>query len=92
MSYWFRMVAVLWMKCRKVIARKLKQNSNNLKEEINMVDMYVALIIAGRRTIDTTPERYRAAVLVELNALGLDGYGNPLPVEPPVEEPKPIES
>ncbi|WP_294742014.1 CD1375 family protein [uncultured Exiguobacterium sp.] len=52
-----------------------------------MVDMYVALIIAGRRTIDTTPERYRAAVLVELNALGLDGYGNPLPVEPPAEPP-----
>lgn len=43
-----------------------------------MIDMYVALIIAGRRTIDTTPERYRVAVLADLHALGLDGFGNPL--------------
>lgn len=85
MFYWFKVVAELLTKCRNVTAQKWKQNLNNSKEEINMVDMYVALIIAGRRTIDTTPERYRASVLVELNALGLDGYGNPLPVEEPVQ-------
>ena len=50
-----------------------------------MVDMYVALIIAGRRTIDTTPEKFREAVMADLNALGLDGYGQPLPIEQPTE-------
>ena len=43
-----------------------------------MIDLYVALIINGRRTIDKVPERYKDAVLADLNALGLDGYGNPL--------------
>lgn len=47
-----------------------------------MVDLYVALIIAGRRTIDQVPEKFKAAVLADLKALGLDGNGNPLPVEP----------
>ena len=41
-----------------------------------MKDLYVALIIAGRRTIDTIPERYREAVIEELAALGLDENGN----------------
>jgi len=41
-----------------------------------MKDLYVALIIAGRRTIDTIPERYREAVVEELAALGLDENGN----------------
>ena len=43
-----------------------------------MIDLYVALIINGRRTIDKVPARYKDAVLADLNALGLDGYGNPL--------------
>lgn len=50
-----------------------------------MVDMYVALVIAGRRTCNTNnkevgqvPARLRAAVLVELEALGLDADGNPI--------------
>ena len=43
-----------------------------------MIDLYVALIIKGRRTIDKVPERYKDAVLADLYALGLDGYGNPL--------------
>lgn len=47
-----------------------------------MVDVYVALIINGRRTIDQVPANLRPAVLAELNALGLDGYGNPLPAQP----------
>lgn len=48
-----------------------------------MVDMYLALVIAGRRTcnpetkdVTQVPARYREAVLVELTALGLDADGN----------------
>lgn len=41
-----------------------------------MVDLYCALIIAGRRTIDTVPARYRDAVREELAAIGLDENGN----------------
>lgn len=44
-----------------------------------MVDVYVALIIRGRRTIDQVPANLQDAVLAVLNALGLDGYGKPLP-------------
>jgi len=43
-----------------------------------MIDLYVALIVAGRRTIDQVPARFRDAVLADLAALGLDGYGNPI--------------
>ena len=43
-----------------------------------MVDLYCALIIAGRRTIDTVPARYREAVKEQLAAIGLDGNGNPI--------------
>ena len=50
-----------------------------------MVDMYLALVIAGRRTCDPTnteivlvPKKYRAAVLTELTALGLDANGDPI--------------
>jgi hypothetical protein len=48
-----------------------------------MVDMYLALVIAGRRTcnpdnksIPLVPVRYRGKVLTELEALGLDADGN----------------
>lgn len=50
-----------------------------------MVDMYLALVIAGRRTCDPTnkavtqvPAKYRAAVIEELEALGLDANGDPV--------------
>lgn len=42
-----------------------------------MVDLYVALIIAGRRTIDRVPAKFREAVIADLNALGLDENGEP---------------
>ena len=45
-----------------------------------MVDMYVALVIAGRRNITTVPVKFQKDVLADLNAIGLDGYGNPLQV------------
>jgi hypothetical protein len=55
------------------------------KEWIRMVDMYLALVIAGRRTCDKNnktvrlvPTRYLNAVLAELEALGLDANGNPV--------------
>lgn len=47
-----------------------------------MVDMYVALVINKRRTIDQVPTQYKEPVLADLTALGLDRYGNPLPTEP----------
>lgn len=50
-----------------------------------MVDMYVALVIAGRRTcnpenksVTLVPARYRDKVITELEALGLDADGNSL--------------
>ena len=50
---------------------------------LNMVDMYLALVIAGRRTcnpdnksVPLVPTRYRKAVTAELEALGLDADGN----------------
>ncbi len=50
-----------------------------------MIDMYTALVIAGRRTcnaentkITRVPEKFRAAVMEELVALGLDADGNPV--------------
>lgn len=44
----------------------------------NVVDLYVALIIAGKRTLAQVPVRFRDAVLADLTALGLDENGNPV--------------
>lgn len=52
-----------------------------------MVDLYVALIVNKRRTISQVPVQFREEVMADLKALGLDGNGDPLPIEPPVEEP-----
>jgi hypothetical protein len=43
-----------------------------------MVDGYVMLIIAGRRTFAQVPARYQTAVHLDLLALGLDDDGNVL--------------
>lgn len=43
-----------------------------------MIDIYVALIVAKRRTIDRVPARFREHVLADLEALGLDGNGDPI--------------
>lgn len=43
-----------------------------------MIDLYIALIIAGRRTIEQVPVRYRDIVLTDLTALGLDRDGQPV--------------
>lgn len=55
------------------------------KDDVEMVDMYLALVIAGRRTcnaenkdVTLVPTRYRSLVLAELEALGLDADGNPI--------------
>ena len=45
---------------------------------MNMVDLYVALIIADRRTFEQVPARYQDAVKADLLALGLDENGNPI--------------
>ena len=44
----------------------------------NMVALYVALIIAGRRTFNQVPAKFKAAVKDDLEALGLDENGNPV--------------
>ena len=53
-----------------------------------MVDMYVALVIAGRRTcnpetvgVTLVPGRYRNEAANELAALGLDLDGKPVVTE-----------
>lgn len=56
----------------------VKRLRGRWKEGRTLIDLYVALIIAGRRTIDQVPERYRDAVIAELAALGLDENGNPI--------------
>ena len=43
-----------------------------------IVDVYVALIIAGRRTISQVPATLKPAVEAELAALGLGTDGKPL--------------
>ena len=49
-----------------------------LKENLYMVDLYVALIIAGRRTFVSIPDRFKESVKADLYALGLDETGSPL--------------
>ena len=44
---------------------------------IPMIDMYVALIIAGRRTLAQVPAKYQESVRADLLALGIDENGNP---------------
>lgn len=43
-----------------------------------MVDLYVILIINGRRTFTQVPVKFQPQVHEELVALGLDDNGNPL--------------
>lgn len=50
-----------------------------------MIDIYVALVIVGRRTCDKenleviqVPDRYREHVITELISMGLDLNGKPL--------------
>lgn len=45
---------------------------------VNMVDVYVALIIYGLRTLDSIPEQQYDAVEEALKVLKLDGNGKPL--------------
>jgi len=48
------------------------------KEVIKIIDLYVALIIADRRTFEQVPDRYKEEVKADLLALGLDENGNPI--------------
>jgi len=41
-----------------------------------MVDLYIALILAGRRTFSQVPAKFKDAVRTDLLALGLDENGN----------------
>ena len=44
----------------------------------DMVALYVALIINGRRTFKQVPAKFKDAVLEDLTALGLDENGDPV--------------
>lgn len=44
----------------------------------NMVALYVALIINGRRTFSQVPVKFKEAVRADLEAIGLDENGNPV--------------
>ena len=48
------------------------------RKGVNMVDLYVALIIAGKRTFARVHARYQDAVRETLLALGLDENGDPI--------------
>lgn len=48
------------------------------KGGVDMVPIYVALIIHGRRTFESVPDILKEAVRAELLALGLDENGNPI--------------
>lgn len=63
-------------KYRSAIAQTLLHYLTR-KEDNNMVDLYVALIISGRRTFAQVPDRYKDAVRSDLAALGLDENGSP---------------
>ena len=50
-----------------------------LKKEVSlMVELYVALVIAGKRTFAKVPAKFQPAVKELLEALGLDEDGNPI--------------
>lgn len=44
----------------------------------NMVALYAALIINGRRTFSQVPVKFKEAVRADLEAIGLDENGNPV--------------
>ena len=46
--------------------------------KFTMIDLYVALIVNHRRTINQVPAQFKDAVMADLTALGLDGNGNPI--------------
>lgn len=47
-----------------------------MKGGVVLVDVYVALIVKGRRSLDQVPLSLKEQVSLELAALGLDGNGN----------------
>ena len=47
---------------------------------IDMVALYVALIMYGRRTFAQVPAKFKEAVKADLAALGLDENGNPVEI------------
>ena len=58
------------------------------KGDSDMLDMYVGLVVAGRRTcneenkkVTLVPKKWREPVLADLEALGLDADGNPAELE-----------
>lgn len=46
----------------------------------DMVALYVALIINGRRSFDQIPAKFKEAVKADLEAIGLDENGDPVDI------------
>jgi hypothetical protein len=78
MYVWFKKGSERLSKYLISTAQKSKQL---WKEELQMVDMYVALVINKRRTLSQVPLSFRDAVEADLLALGLDGNGDPIVTE-----------
>lgn len=70
--YWIQNIAI------KLLTKIIGGN------EMIFVTIFVSLIVAKRRDIDGVPEHLKADVLADLNAMGLDGYGDPIKVEEPI--------
>lgn len=72
---WLKKAAGQLNKFQKNLGPKFKRclTPSNLEDEevTKMVDLYVALIIAGRRTLAQVPVRFRPEVEADLQALGI---------------------
>lgn len=68
--YWIQNIAI------KILTKILGGNI------MFMVAIFSGLIVGKRRTIEDVPEHLKEPVLADLAALGFDGYGDPLPIEP----------
>lgn len=77
-TIWLKTAKELWTKCRKNIDPMLRRLYYKREEDLKMVDLYVALIVSGRRSFSQVPSRYQDAVRDDLAALGLDENGNPI--------------
>lgn len=75
MWHWLKLVVERSRKSLIILGQMLKIL---LKRRMTMIDMYIALIIAGRRTLDQVPYTFHDLVAKDLKSLGLDEYGKPL--------------
>lgn len=49
-----------------------------LRGDINMIDLYVCLIVNGRRAFAQVPTKFQDTVKADLAAIGLNENGSPI--------------